>query len=262
MRVYDEIIIADEHYLDTSFRERFKDQLVLGSRGYGYWAWKPQIVLQVLKACNSGDIVHYVDIGCHMNPAGRERLQEYFEAAGQSAAGVLAFSFDPPKPPHPYVGHKHFDLPNGHWTKGDLLDHLAVRTRAEIVDSQTIGATTFFIKKSAPSNAFLQEWLSVIEHDFRLIDDTPSVSPNPPGFIEHRHDQAIFSLLCRIHKIPCLSGYEYDYPLRSSSSTDWGSLTQYPIHARRDKDIGLPNRVLRRLERMSAAILTRLKKSA
>ncbi|MBK8742076.1 MAG: hypothetical protein IPM02_22355 [Betaproteobacteria bacterium] len=192
MRVYDEIFIADEYDLDASFRERFKDRLVLGSRGYGYWAWKPQIILQVLKACHSGDIVHYADIGCHLNPAGRDRLLEYFEAADQSASGILAFSYEAPKPPFPYDGRALFDWPNRHWVKGDLLDHLAVRTRAEIVDSQTIAGGTFFIKKNSPSIALLQEWLSVIEHDFHLIDDAPSISPNLPGFIEHRHDQAIF----------------------------------------------------------------------
>jgi len=33
--------------------------------------------------------------------------------------------------------------------------------------------------------------------DYHLIDDSPSVVPNLPEFIEHRHDQAVFSLLTK-----------------------------------------------------------------
>ena len=42
-------------------------------------------------------------------------------------------------------------------------------------------------------------WMAIIiRHDFSLLDDTPSKSPNLKGFQEHRHDQAIFSLLFEI----------------------------------------------------------------
>ena len=33
--------------------------------------------------------------------------------------------------------------------------------------------------------------------NYHLIDDSPSIAPNLPEFIEHRHDQAIFSLLTK-----------------------------------------------------------------
>jgi hypothetical protein len=73
-----------------------------------------------------------------------------------------------------------------------------------------------------------------------LIDDTPSSSPNKYGFIEHRHDQAIFSLLCIKYKVLTVSAYEYWYPKKGSLqiiAPDWAALKEFPIHAKRDKGI-------------------------
>jgi len=35
-------------------------------------------------------------------------------------------------------------------------------------------------------------------HHLELVDDSPSVLPNADGFIENRHDQSVFSLLCKM----------------------------------------------------------------
>ena len=83
-----------------------------------------------------------------------------------------------------------------------------------------------------------------------ILDDTPSRSRNLEGFIEHRHDQAIFSLLCIQHKVMSLSSQETWYPKRFSAGQltpsislkpDWDALKYFPIHAKRDKDLGPPN---------------------
>ena len=75
--------------------------------------------------------------------------------------------------------------------------------------------------------------------DFNLIDDTPSKSKNLKGFIEHRHDQAVFSILCKINSVDTLSAYEYWYPSKSKGKPDWSILKDYPIHAKRDLDYGV-----------------------
>ena len=81
----------------------------------------------------------------------------------------------------------------------------------------------------------------LLSHDFSLLDDTPSKSPNFKGFKEHRHDQAIFTLLCLKYNVPTLSSYEYWYPKASSYrlKPDWNSLKDFPIHAKRDIDLGI-----------------------
>ena len=50
------------------------------------------------------------------------------------------------------------------------------------------------MKKTNTTVSFAREWLHYAQQK-HLIDDSPSVLPNAPGFEEHRHDQAIYSLL-------------------------------------------------------------------
>lgn len=46
MEIYDGIYIYNEEDLDKDFREYFKDKFSF--RGFGFWVWKPQIILQTL----------------------------------------------------------------------------------------------------------------------------------------------------------------------------------------------------------------------
>lgn len=251
MEVYERIISANEFDLDTAFRKSFKSRLILGSRGFGYWCWKPQIILQILDKMDDGDLLQYTDVGCHMNKKGRKRLLDYFALTENSELGVLAFQAIPPTPPLQFDDRQLFDLPDFKWAKGDLLDYFGVRNGKNLINSQTIGATVIFFKKSDSSVNLVKKWQKVIYDDFALIDDTPSKSPNIPGFIEHRHDQAIFSLLCKLNHIHTISAYEYWYPKRESPmEPDWEALSDFPIHARRDKDFGLQDRIIKKIRRV------------
>ncbi len=247
MGVYDQTNILTENDLNDNFKKQFIQHLTTGSRGYGYWCWKPQIILQTLADMDDGDILQYTDAGCHLNIKGKNRLEEYFEIAANSPSGILAFQTKKPDPPFVYDGRNLLDLRDYKWTKGDLLDYFDVRYRDDIINTPTIGATIIFIRKCPASFIVIKQWLKTIQDNFALIDDTASASPNLDGFIEHRHDQSIFSLLCKINNIKTLSAYEYWYPsIKKHYKPDWDQLRQFPIHARRDKDYG-PIRNLRHL---------------
>lgn len=238
LKFYDELFIFDEHDLDSNFYARFSERLVHGSRGYGYWSWKPQVIHQVLSKMQVGDVLQYTDSGCHLNIKGLKRLNDYFELAEQSKSGILAFQLKPPdySLPTPTVGA--LDLTEYKWVKGDLLDYFGVRNRLDVTHTQTIGAGIIFIRKCAKSVALVDQWRAVVDSSFALIDDSPSVSSNLEGFIEHRHDQAIFSLLCKLNAVDTISAYEYWYPSVDARGPDWDILQRFPIHAKRDKDFG------------------------
>ena len=91
MQVYTDIFGASEKDLNPEFRQRFKDYLTPEHRGFGYYAWKPQIVLQTLDRLQDGDQVHWIDSGCHLNPAGRQRLQELFAMTAEAPSGLQGF---------------------------------------------------------------------------------------------------------------------------------------------------------------------------
>ena len=243
LNFYDEIIAWNEKDIDTKFRSKFKDRLKLFSKGYGYWAWKPQIILQALDKVEMGDIIQYTDSGCHLNIKGKKRLLEYFEMTKELNPGILAFQAKLPEYPLNILPEHYNNLLDDYkWAKGDLIDYLNVRNNKEVLYTPTIGAGILFIRKDESSIRIIKDWLSVIESDFKFIDDTKSVSENLPGFIEHRHDQAIFSILAKLNGVKTLSSYEYHYPKIDSKKPDWIALKDYPIHAKRDKKFGVINR--------------------
>ena len=41
--------------------------LFSGTKGGGYWCWKPYIISHALEQCEIGDIVVYADAGCSVN---------------------------------------------------------------------------------------------------------------------------------------------------------------------------------------------------
>lgn len=236
MNFYDHIVVADQSYLNIDFREKYKNKLKPSVRGYGYWCWKPQVILQLLDQVDDGDIIQYTDAGCHLNPAGIARLIEYFELANRAESGILAFAATPPSFHQDSV-----NLPKmeeHRWCKSDLFNYFKVTDRLEIINTPTIGAGVIFIKKTSTSVAVIKEWSTVISYDFSLLDDSPSLKENINGFVEHRHDQSIFSLLCKLHGAMLISAYEYWYPLSFINYPNWRKLKNFPIHAKRDKGLG------------------------
>jgi hypothetical protein len=236
MGVYDGIVIANENNLDLNFREKFAKYLKPEFRGFGYWSWKAQIILQTLDQMSEGDLLQYTDAGCHLNPNGRKKLEEYFSKAQKSESGILAFQAIPPSFHNGKI--KLPDLRESKWCKGDLCDALAVRSSSTVMDTQAIGAGVIFIKKCDESINVVRKWLAVYQNNISLIDNSKSKSEDPPGFVEHRHDQSIFSILAKLNRVETISAYEYWYPhARYPFIPDWRILKDYPVHAKRDKGV-------------------------
>lgn len=218
------IRIWSEQDLDRDFCEKMRSHLLHGSRGYGYWCWKPQIVLQVFREMKDGDILLYVDAGCHLNPHGRSRLEEYAALAEEHnwvAFEALA---------HDGSGRCFGRI--GDWTKGSLIDHFQVRDRQDVVEAPELGGTAFLVKKTRETVRFFESFREVFFSHFELCDDTPSTTPNLPGFVENRHDQSVFSIMGRLANIFSLSILEYD-PVNGGD--DWSCMRTFPIWAKHDK---------------------------
>jgi hypothetical protein len=238
LNVYSDVIGASENSLDRDFRHRYASILNEKHKGYGYYIWKPRIVKQVLATLQEGDVLHWLDAGSHLNPAGLWRLQQYFQLAETAPGGFLGFENKPPNGPLAYDGRPLPDNAEYLLTKGDLLDWFNVRDRPEICRSQQIGATTFMIRKCPESVDFIEHWNQVFEGRQHLIDDSPSISPNEKGFICHRRDQSILSILAKLHEVPTVSVFECWYPtLDDCWSPDWDYVKDYPIWMMRDRGI-------------------------
>lgn len=217
MRLFENIYCWTEGDLDPGFVERFARKLEPSVRGFGYFVWKPQVILQALKKINDGDALLYVDSGSHLISSGRERFMEYVDTVSDSESGILAFQLT---------------LDEAHWTKGDLLDHFGVRASERKAPTKQVQAGAILIHKRPKVENFFLSWLELFESNFDLVDDTPSLSPNLEGFVAHRHDQSVFSLLAKQEHIELGSAAE-QYP--SEVGVTWKDLGKFPIHHRRDK---------------------------
>lgn len=96
-----------------------------------------------------------------------------------------------------------FEIPykESSYTKRDALI-LMDCDRPEFYETPQICATYIICKKSDVSCSFMKEYLNFVQ-DKRIVTDDPNVlgNKNYDDFIEHRHDQSVFSLLCKKHGI-------------------------------------------------------------
>ncbi|MEY4293057.1 MAG: hypothetical protein RIQ61_1455 [Bacteroidota bacterium] len=214
LNFFDEIIVVNENYLDKDFIKTHKELLKKETLGFGYWIWKPQLILQVLNKMNDNDLLLYTDAGCHLNIHGLTRLEEYFSITKESEHGILLAELES------------YRLERI-WTKGDIFEHFNCRNMSNIINTPQIQAGFIVLKKCEKSIKLIKKWLKTMEN-INLIDDSPSLSPNFHDFIEHRHDQSILSVLCKKFGCELISGKEI-------YSTNWESLIEYPIWAKRDK---------------------------
>ena len=85
-----------------------------------------------------------------------------------------------------------------------------------------------FIRKEPKTVALVKAWLDMYYENFYLVDDTPSQSPNEERFVEHRHDQSVFSLLLKSHGTSVIQLEEIYRP-------NWNLYSRlYPILIKRD----------------------------
>jgi hypothetical protein len=139
---------------------------------------------------------------------------------------------------------EHPDLREKTWTKGDLFDFFNVRNDQNYTDTNQFQATIIFFKKTNNTIAFVKKWESIFYQNFSLVDDTPSKSINLDSFIEHRYDQSIFSLLCKLNK------NVISIPITDTWNSDLGKLHDFPFWAIRDKKMTEPlkTRIYQRLK--------------
>lgn len=77
------------------------------------------------------------------------------------------------------------------WCKMDLICRLGAECLSE---SGQLIATAFIVRKCQKMVDLIERWY-LLAQDYHLLDDSRSIMDNAPGFVEHRHDQSIFSIL-------------------------------------------------------------------
>lgn len=214
MGIFDGVYFYTQSDLDKDFKRKFRSKMVPYSRGFGFWCWKSQIILQTLDKLEDGDILLYMDIGSHLNVGGKKRLLEYFDIVNSSPTGILAFQ----SPTHL----------ERTLTKMDVFEYFDVIDNKSFTDTTQIEGGHIFLKKCSQSMLFVKEWNQVLYDDFSLITDEQSRLENFEEFKENRHDQSILSILGKKCGIMTFSTDE-------TYSINWDTMKDFPLLAKRDK---------------------------
>ena len=214
---FDKILAYDDSHIrkDKEYWKRYRKLYEENSRGFGYWIWKPYLIKKTFETLVYGDILVYLDAGCeiHSNDISQKRFDEYKEYA--SKYGIVCFD--------------HLRCFERQYCKGDLLKFMDLQENDDFLNSkQTMGIS--ILSSDSRTIEMVDKWFDISHNHFELVNDAPSIYPNHPDFIEHRHDQSGFSILAKQYGAKILSQIEV-YP----DGGDWSNMTQYPFWAKRNK---------------------------
>jgi len=160
------IFLDPNDYLGNELFCNKNKSILAQSKGCGYWLWKPYLILTFLEQMQEGNYLIYTDAGIEFVNS----VQPLIESMDESC---LLFQNN----------WKHAD-----WCKGDVYK------LTPGYEGKQLQASAMIFKVCQESIDFVREWLTLCETP-GLIDDSPSITPNQPGFQEHRHDQAILTAL-------------------------------------------------------------------
>jgi len=154
-----------------------ENQHILSQKlGAGYWIWKPFIILETMKLLDDGDVVLYTDAGMRV----LENLDPLFEITKTAKDNRMLFALT-----MIYGSHRHSE-----YTKRDCFILMGM-------DKPEYWEAAFSVWMKTQKNIdFLTEW-QVYLKDSRVVTYEPNVcgQSNLSDYIDHRHDQAVLSLL-------------------------------------------------------------------
>lgn len=226
---FDERYFLTEKDLPKDFFKGFNPKIY--RRGFGYWTWKPYIVNKMLEKLDEGDILVYSDAGTQWHISGKNRFEEYINMLSLNTP-LLTFQ-------QPFL--------TKDWTKGDVFHYICSDSWLKYAMELQLWAGTFLLRKNELCMNLFKHWTDIAENHRYLMTDLKSDTPNLSGFIEHRHDQSVFSLLAK--QIPHIEiSWQEVEPLNGK----WNGREELPIWAKRDKSFSFIDKIKRKFRRLFA----------
>jgi hypothetical protein len=184
LNVFNETIFYKEEYLknEPEFWGKHSFFMENNKRGYGYWLWKPFIIKKTMEKMKDGDVLLYSDCGCEINNKRKDDIINDIELVKKD-----------------YIIGSHTHHVEKKWNKMDLLISMEMNDDKYKNSNQNQASVILFLVCDKTRN-FANEWYNIC-CNYHLIDDSPSIAKNSEDFLEHRHDQSVFSLLTKKYDI-------------------------------------------------------------
>lgn len=165
-------------------------------RGFGWFAWKPIVIMDAIRRCEAGDIVLYTDADTFpIAPLGAL----YQECARRD--GMMLFSA---------VG-----CANQNWTKRDCLIAMGMDDDRWRFTQHAVARFMLFQAGNRRALEFLTEWAEFCLNRHCQTFDASVLAPEYPELHEHRTEQSVFTLLAhkygeKLYREACQFGNSVD----------------------------------------------------
>lgn len=168
-------------------------QILMQSRGDGYWLWKPYIIKDALSIIPEGAYLFYYDSGEGMRfrvwSQGKTFI-DWMEKHEQSFIPGLHI------PEHGY----HYQ-----WCKPSVLRYILTDEQCK-QDISQVQATFSIWRNDENSRKFVAEWLELAQIPGFIDDSESAIDKLERGdYKEHRHDQSLLSCLCIKYEIKTIN---------------------------------------------------------
>ena len=155
-------------------------------KGFGYWRWKPRIVVDSLNNLDSKTPgVWYLDAGCTLvcNLATRARMNFYLEKGLEAGWGV-GFQLGEP-------------FTEARYTKRAVHEKFGLSR--ELASTGQVQATAVFFANTDLGKHVAHEWLLASKERslFDDSDDFPRLDIPSANYVGHRHDQSVLSCILK-----------------------------------------------------------------
>ena len=195
-KYFDNIILYDESNFDEyiiSIINNIKEKY--GCRGYGYWIWKPYIILQELKKMNDNDILVFFNSHCSFSDNNLlNAIKDIQDSHLHIFSGWVGFS-------------------SKNWVTTKLIKIIEnfynTKFSDEQLNSSQHDAGILFIRNDKLSRKIIKEWLDIMINNIEYITDAHNDDDdNIKTFEENRHDQSVLDLILKhYHQDNDVPGY-------------------------------------------------------
>ncbi len=221
----DEVWVYDDNWLINHRPEFYELNRWLWEhhhkRGFGWYAWKPFILIDALDKLAEGDVVLYFDADTF--PV--DDFSMLYETCARDG-GIMLFKAG---------GNVSQRFTQGQWCKRDCF--IVMNQDEERYHQAEAGVARFMLFQKGPWRArqFLMEWLTYCVNPLATTFDPSVLAKEVPGFVEHRTEQAIMTNLAhkyglRLYREACELGNSFPedqgmYPQLFSQLNPWGNKT-------------------------------------
>ena len=177
---FDRVVGYKPEDIDAVFFEKYKN-ILSQKKGGGYWLWKPYFIYKTLEKLEHGDFLFYCDAASFMTKK-IDALADQMVKENQDIMG--------------------FELPlvESQWTKKELFFNMECNGKIYSETNQ-IMASFCLIRKTGFSMKYCREFFNYSCNEKNITDEFDEGFVQDEGFLGHRYDQSIFSLLYKKYNL-------------------------------------------------------------